>query len=48
MMNRFSKLAQLDVPVGDLGGTEVTEIDEDAERNCDMVGDNMERQGVFA
>jgi predicted ATP-grasp superfamily ATP-dependent carboligase len=44
----LQRLAQLNVPVEDLGGTEVTELDEDAERNCDMVGEDMETQRVLA
>jgi hypothetical protein len=44
----LQRLAQLNVPVGDLGGPEVTELDEDAERDRDIVGEDMERQKVFA
>ncbi|KAJ7248987.1 hypothetical protein C8J57DRAFT_1475392 [Mycena rebaudengoi] len=40
--NPLQQLAQLNVPVGHLGGPEVPELDEDAERNRDMDGEDVE------
>ncbi|KAJ7256685.1 hypothetical protein C8J57DRAFT_1235550 [Mycena rebaudengoi] len=43
--NPLQQLAQLNFPVGDVKGTEVTELDVDsanAERDCDMIGEDME------
>jgi tetratricopeptide (TPR) repeat protein len=48
--NPLQRLAQLNVPVRALGGTEVTKLDEDsadAERHHDTVDEDMERQKVF-
>jgi tetratricopeptide (TPR) repeat protein len=47
----LQQLAQLNVPLGDLGGSEGTELDEDsadAKQDHDMGGAEMERWRVFA
>jgi tetratricopeptide (TPR) repeat protein len=44
----LQRLAHLNVPVRDLGGPEVAELDEDAEQDRNMGGEDTERQKVFA